>query len=459
MKFYMDYITSASAQEQIAGSNEYASYSGYRSLGVTGGDGSISLGSAANLYDFDSTLELNLNRAGYTGMIVNSPVGDPNWNVVNGYSFTVKAGAFGSAGFGGASIFDQHNSPSKLGVNTLVPTATGSESTNTAIVTATLNGNTVVAIDDATVLIGAGPAAAPKFFVVDIGSDDAYKYSASGTAVGDFALQAGNTDPRDIASNADGSRLWVLDKDKNVNVYTADGTAVGLWKADGLGSEPEGITLDGGDLWMADRGRKIYWYENAASNAAGTDSPEKVFTPSMSGNLKGIVTDGTYLWAVTEGGTDYVYRFEIVRDGSGNPTGLSASGVWQLATANAKPTGITLDPTGQSDSLWVVDESSDTVYEYGGARTLTTGTGTVTATFKLAAGNTSPQGIADPLAASADAFALADASAVQDADAALADPYADAFISTLLDDASACDDVGLVGTSTQSDSSLALLHA
>ena len=459
MKFYMDYITAASSQEQIAGRNEYTTYSGYRSLGVTGGDGSISIGSATNLYDFDSTLELNLNRAGYTGMIVNSPVGDPNWNVVNGYSFTVKASAFGSAGFGSASVFDQHNSPSKLGVNTIVPTATVSESTNTAIVTATLDGNTVVAIDDATVLIGASPAAATKFFVVDIGSDDAYKYSANGTAVGDFALQAGNTDPRDIASNADGSRLWVLDKDKNVNVYTADGTPVGLWKADGLGKEPEGITLDGGDLWMADRDRKIYWYDNAASNASGADSPEKIFTPSMSGSLKGIVTDGTYLWVVTEGGTDYVYRFEIVRNGSGAPTGLSASGVWKLATANTKPTGITLDPTGQSDSLWVVDESSDTVYEYGGGRNLTAGTGTVTASFKLAAGNTSPQGIADPLAASADTFALADASAVADRDAALTDPYADAIIGTLLDDVTACDGVGLVGTSTQSDLSLALLHA
>ena len=109
--------------------------------------------------------------------------------------------------------------------------------------------------------------------------------------MGDFALQAGNTDPRDIASNADGSMLWVLDKDKNVNVYEGDGTAVGLWKADGLGSEPEGITLDGNDLWMADRDRKLYWYDNAATQTSGTDSPEKIFTPSMSGNLKGIVTD------------------------------------------------------------------------------------------------------------------------------------------------------------------------
>ena len=226
--------------------------------------------------------------------------------------------------------------------------------------------------------------------------DDTFKYSAAGVSFGNFALQAGNTDPRDIAANADGSRLWVLDKDKNVNVYTSDGTAQGLWKADGLGKEPEGLTLDGSDLWMGDRDRKIHWYDNAAGNTSGTDKADKNFGLSISGNLKGIVTDGTSLWVVTEGGTDYVYRFAIARDGGGNPTGLTKNGEWKLATANSKPTGITLDPTGASPSLWIVDESSDSVYEYGNGRSLTAGTGIVTTSFKLAPGNVAPQGIADP---------------------------------------------------------------
>ncbi len=74
-------------------------------------------------------------------------------------------------------------------------------------------------------------------------ADDTFTYSATGAGVGQFALQSGNTDPRDVAANSDGSKLWVLDKDKNVNVYCSNGAAQGLWKADGLGSEPEGITL------------------------------------------------------------------------------------------------------------------------------------------------------------------------------------------------------------------------
>lgn len=407
MKFYMDYITASSTQE-AGGVDNYTSYSGHRSLGATGGDGSMVVGSATNLYDFDSTLELNLNRPGYTTTTASSPLNDANWDYVNGYSFTVKAGAFGAAGFGGASIFDQHNSPSKLGVNSFVPTPSGGAVTNTAVVTATLNGSTstVVAIDEATVIVGPTAGGPAKFFVVDIGADDVFKYSDLGSAAGEFALLSANKDPRDIAANNDGSKLWVLDKAKNVYVYDASGTSLGAWKADGIGKEPEGLTLDPSvdpqtgahDLWMASRDRKIVWYDDAASNTSGTDKNDKSFAPAMSGNLKGIVTDGTFLWAVTEGGTDYVYRFTIARDAAtGDPTGLTQSGLWKLATANSKPTGITIDPTGTSQSIWVVDESSDTVYEYGNGRSLTTGTGAVSSSFKLAATNLAPQGIADPL--------------------------------------------------------------
>jgi hypothetical protein len=437
MKFYMDYITSSSTQE-IAG--EYSSYSGFRSLGVTGGDGSISVGSAANLYDFDSSLEVNLNRAGYTTQTENSPINDPNWDYVMAYSFTVRAAALGGSTLGSVDIFDQHNSPPKIGDNEFNPSETGGEVTNTAMVTAKLNGQTVLAIDDATVIVGGsgGGGGTAKFFVVDIGSDKTFKYSSVGSSVGNFALQSGNTDPRDVAANLDGSKLWVLDKDDNVNVYNGStGAALGVWKADGLGSEPEGLTLDPSvdpqtgknDLWIASRDRKIDWYDDAASNTSGSQNSNIEFAPSMSGNLKGIVTDGTFLWAVTEGSTDYVYRFTITRNAStGDPTGLTQSGLWQLASANSKPTGITLDPTGASQSLWVVDESTDTVYAYGNSRSLTSGTGMVSSSFMLAGTNLAAQGIADPLSFGGD-----DARTQHD-------PYAD--VGALLAQA----DTGLVDT-------------
>jgi hypothetical protein len=401
MKFYMDYISSTTTDTDGYGAN----FAKYASLGVTGGDGSISIGSAANLYDFDSTLELNLNRSGYTTMIVNSPIGDSSWDAVDGYSFTVKASVFGSAGFGAASIFDQHNSPSKLGVNSFVPTLTPGIVTNTAVVSAKLAGATVVAIDDATVTIGSGATGSTKFFVTDNAVDKTFLYSSLGTSTGSFANVSGNTTPRDIASNATGDKLWVLDKNKNVTVYDGSGAKLGQWKADSQGREPEGVTLDPSidpqtgknDLWIADRDRKIYWYDDAASNTSGTDKAEKTFSPSISGNLKGIVTDGTYLWAVTEGASDYVYRFAINRTAStGDPSNLTLDGSWKLATVNAKPTGITLNPNGGS-SLWVVDEGTDVVYEYGSGRSLTSGTGMVTTSFILGSSNLAPQGIADPI--------------------------------------------------------------
>ena len=161
-QFYQDYIT-------LGGTNTegYAAWSGYQSLGFSGGDGSWVAGSTTAkttwLSDFDSTLETDLNQSGtanngvaYKAMTVNSPVGDANWDVVDGYAFTISSAAFsGGKTFGGVTIFDQHNSPPKIGSsNSLIPTVVGGDLTNTAVVTATLGSDTVVALDDATVHVG-----------------------------------------------------------------------------------------------------------------------------------------------------------------------------------------------------------------------------------------------------------------------------------------------------------------
>ncbi|HPM85054.1 MAG TPA: SdrD B-like domain-containing protein, partial [Candidatus Anammoximicrobium sp.] len=323
VKFYQDYITASGTANPAAG------YSGFQSLGYTGGDGSLVSGNGAVLKDFDSTLELNLNRAGYTGYTVNSPMpSDPQyagWEAINGYLFTISAAAFASKGFGGVTVFDQHNSPAKTGSsNSLIPVVTEDESVNTAVVSAQLGGGTVVAIADAHVRIGQAATGA-KFFVVDTGVDDMFRYSASGAEVGSFTLQSGNTDPRGLAADADGTRLWVLDKDKNVNVYSADGSPAGLWKADGLGKEPEGIALDGSDLWIVDRGaKKIFWFDEAASRTSGTVRATTTFAYSSVLNApKGIVTDGTRLWLVNDGAPDKVFVYTIARDGTGAPTALT----------------------------------------------------------------------------------------------------------------------------------------
>ncbi|MCX5676950.1 MAG: SpaA isopeptide-forming pilin-related protein [Planctomycetota bacterium] len=163
-QFYQDYVT-------LGGTNTegYAAWSGYQSLGFSGGDGSWVAGSTTAktwLIDFDSTLETDLNQSGianngiaYTAMTVNSPVGDAKWDVVDGYAFTISAAAFtGGKSFGGVTIFDQHNSPAKTGgSNTYIPDIIGGASVNTATVTGVGNGTTVTDNDSATVEIVTGP--------------------------------------------------------------------------------------------------------------------------------------------------------------------------------------------------------------------------------------------------------------------------------------------------------------
>jgi len=421
-QFYQDYIS-------VSGTAS-GNYSGYESLGFSGGDGKWVAGDTANqvfLKDFDSTLEYNLNQGGswkgtpYASMIVNSPTGAnvlagdpaPNWDKVDGYYFTISAAAFASKGFGGVTIFDQHNSPAKVGSsNTYLPEIVAGGSTNTATVTGMAGTSITRDSDTATVYIqptgGGGGTGIPikKLFVVDSGADKTYAYKDDGSASNIFALNNANTDSRDIAANVDASQLWVLDKSKDVFVYNGTtGALISQWTANGIG-DADGISVDGNSLWLADRSDKIYWFKGAATNASKVkDSPEATFDPKMSGTLKGIVTNGTSLWAVTEGGTDYVYRYAITRNASGDPTGLTQNGVWKLPDANSKPTGITLDPTGVSKSLWIVDESSDSVYEYGNAVGLASNSSTTAnaavlgtpTTFKLGKGNAAPQGIADPV--------------------------------------------------------------
>jgi hypothetical protein len=73
----------------------------------------------------------------------------------------------------------------------------------------------------------------------------------------------------------------------------------------------------------------------------------------------------------------------------------SSLGSWAIDPANMQPTGITINPSNVSD-IWIVDNGTDKVYQYVGAASRTSGSQNAAASFVLAAGNTSPQGIAGP---------------------------------------------------------------
>src|SRR5205085_8450266 len=97
-------------------------------------------------------------------------------------------------------------------------------------------------------------------------------------------------------------------------------------------------------------------------------------------------TVGTSLRVMNDPTTNKVFKYTL----SGSPLGS-----WTISGAGTSPTGITLDPAG-GGTLWVVDSGTRRVYQFDNARGLTSGSSSPSTSFALAAGNTNPQGIADP---------------------------------------------------------------
>jgi len=232
-----------------------------------------------------------------------------------------------------------------------------------------------------------------KFYVVDGGtSDSTYQYATGGAALGNNGLGSGDTAPRGVATTAAGTTEWVVDANKNVYVYNTGGAVLGSWSAGGLSSSAQltGIATTGTDIWLVDSYTdKVYKYSGAASRLSGSQTPASSF--SLAGGRSGdtnpqdIVTDGTSFWVV-DGTRLKVFKYTL----SG-----SSLGSWAIDPADTHPTGITINPNNVSD-IWIADNGTDKVYQYVGAARRTSGSQNAGATFALAAGNTNPQGIADP---------------------------------------------------------------
>jgi DNA-binding beta-propeller fold protein YncE len=240
---------------------------------------------------------------------------------------------------------------------------------------------------------------AAKFYVVNDatptigGTNTAYKYQPSGTAQAPFGLSLNDLAPMGVAANAAGTKEWVVDANANVYVYSPGGTLLGSWSAGGLpsGAQLTGIATNGTDIWLLDPAStaKVFKYTGAASRLSGSQSAASSF--SLAGGHNGntnpqdIVTDGTSFWVV-DATQHKVFKYTL----SG-----SAQGSWSIDPANANPTGITINPNNVSD-IWIVDSSTLKVYQYVAAAGRTSGSQNAAATFALAAGDTNPQGIADP---------------------------------------------------------------
>jgi hypothetical protein len=243
-------------------------------------------------------------------------------------------------------------------------------------------------------------APATKFYVVnDALQDQTYGYTAGGGLNGSYNLNAGNTAPRGIATTVAGDKIWVVDANRQVYVYNAAGGLLGSWTAGALAGNAvvEDIAVHGTDVWILDaKSQTVYRYSGAAGRLSGTqdaDPPEYNLSLNKANkNPKGIVTDGTYLWVVDDATTDTVFKYQL--------SGLLL-GNWTISTSGAaRPAGVTIDPTNVSN-IWVVDSGTKLVYQYTAAASRISGSQAAEATFALAAGNTNPQGIADPAGLSA----------------------------------------------------------
>lgn len=242
--------------------------------------------------------------------------------------------------------------------------------------------------------MSAPAAASPaRFHVVDGTSAAVARLATGGVHLGMAPLPATAAAPRGIAASPDGSRLWVIGAGGDVSVHDAEMRRLGGWKATGL-VNPTGIAVAGRDIWVSDAGSgRIVVFGDAVPRLSGSQSESRSFgLAAENANPQDLATNGRAVWVVDAADTDRVFVYRAT-------TG-AAIGSWSLASVNAAPTGITIDPTGRSMSIWVVDATRHRVYGYARGRTLRSGRGVASSSFALVADLADPQGIADPPARS-----------------------------------------------------------
>jgi hypothetical protein len=211
---------------------------------------------------------------------------------------------------------------------------------------------------------------------------------ASGESAGTHSLTPANIDPRGVATTTRGETVWVVDASRTVFVYSQTGALLGSWTDTSL-KTPTGIATDGTHLWIVDKGRdRVYYYANGVSRRSGVVTATSAFAlTSGNTNPEGLATDGSTLWVVNSSLPDQVFVYS---------TAGELRGSWSLDAANSSPAGLTIDPTGASQDIWVVDGLQDQVYGYANARLRTSGSLAAAFSFALASDRRSPQDIADP---------------------------------------------------------------
>jgi hypothetical protein len=127
-------------------------------------------------------------------------------------------------------------------------------------------------------------------WLVDSYTDKVYKFtgaasrlSGSQNAASSFSLAGGrNGDPNPQDLVTDGTSFWVVDGTAHkVFKYTLTGSSLGNWSIDPADAHPTGITINPNnvsDIWIVDNGTdKVYQYMGAASRTSASQNAGATF--------------------------------------------------------------------------------------------------------------------------------------------------------------------------------------
>ena len=151
-----------------------------------------------------------------------------------------------------------------------------------------------------------------------------------------------------------------------------------------------GIATNGTDVWIVDaKSDKVFKYTGAATRLSGSQNAASSFSLN-SGNkdASDIVTDGTHLWVVNDSSTDKVFKYTR-RRGAGWEAGRSPRPACAVRRGSRSIRAIRVI-SGSSTAAPIASISTTPPPAAPPARQ------SASTDFALAAGNTNPQGIADP---------------------------------------------------------------
>ena len=189
---------------------------------------------------------------------------------------------------------------------------------------------------------------------VDIGTEEIYKYSMSGSYI------SKEIDKRAIGIATDGDYIWMVHGSYYyalVNYYMdltvhREGMYLGYGN-----SMPFGLAVYGNNLWTTDISDWAVYKWNILGDAYNVDASNPT-NPSWSTivdgnyNPKGITTDGNYIW-VTDSYKAEVYKFTM----DGSYTGIH----WDTAgSGNSRPFGIEID----GNYFLITDYDDAEIYKY-----------------------------------------------------------------------------------------------